>query len=279
MFRLTVSKDGRGDYFTIQEAVNAVRYSESAEITIREGIYREKLFSEKKNITLKGEGNVFITWNDGARELLSDGFKRGTFRTFTAFFSGEKVTLENLTIQNCAGIGRDVGQALALYLDCDESYLKDVRLIGNQDTLFIAPLPDEEREKRGFYGPRCFSERKRCRAYVEGGSISGSVDFIFGGGDALFRNVEIISVDEGFVAAPCGKNDWDGFVFEECRFTSPLDMEEKVFLMRPWRDEGKAIFRNCTFGKHIERHGFIPWPGRDDKAYLASFEMENCLFI
>ncbi len=276
MFELTVSKDGRGDYYTIQEALDAVRYNDKALLTIREGIYREKIFCEKKDIILKGEGRVFICWNDGAREKMADGLKRGTFRTYTAFFSGERVTLENLTIRNGAGKGSDVGQALALYLDSDESTLKNVRLEGNQDTLFIAPLPDEEREKRGFYGPRCRQERRRSRAYIEGGSISGSVDFIFGGGDAVFRNVEIISVGEGFVAAPCGKHDWDGFLFDNCTFTSPLDIEGKVFLMRPWRDEGKAVFRDCTFACHINRDGFIPWPGREDKAYLSTFSMENC---
>lgn len=278
MFELTVSKDGSGDYYTIQEALDAVRYNTPALITVKEGIYKEKLFSDKKDLTIRGEGNVFITYSDGARELLSDGLKRGTFRTYTAFFSGESVRLENITIQNGAGAGSDVGQAVALYLDCDESYLKDVRLLGNQDTLFIAPLPDEEREKRGFYGPRCFSERRRCKAFVEGGAISGSIDFIFGGGDATFRNVEIISVGEGYVSAPCGKKDWDGFVFESCNFTSPLNLDGSVYLMRPWRDEGKAVFRNCTFSKHINKNGFIPWPGRDDKAYLSTFEMIDCKF-
>lgn len=279
MFELTVSKDGRGDYYTIQEAIDAVRYHTCAKITIKEGIYREKLFCEKSDITLVGEGNVFITYDDSARELMADGIKRGTFRTYTAFFSGEKVTLENLTIQNGAGSGHDVGQALALYLDSEESYLKNVRLLGSQDTLFIAPLPEEEREKRGFYGPRCFHDRRRCKAFIEGGSISGGVDFIFGGGDAVFKDVEIISIDEGFVSAPCGKKEWDGFLFDSCTFTSPLSFTGKVYLMRPWRDEGKVVFKNCTFGKHIAKQGFIPWPGRDDKAHLSTFEVDDCVFL
>lgn len=278
MFELTVSKDGKGDYYTIQEAIDAVRYNTCAKITIHEGIYREKLFCEKRDISLVGIGNVLITYNDCARELLSDGLKRGTFRTYTAFFSGEKVVLENLTIQNSAGAGHDVGQALALYLDSDESYLRNVRLEGNQDTLFIAPLPDEEREKRGFYGPRCFEQRRRCKAFFEGGRISGGVDFIFGGGDAVFKDVEIISVDDGFVSAPCGKKDWDGFLFDHCNFTSPLNLSHNIYLMRPWRDEGKAIFKNCTFGRHINKQGFIPWPGRDDKAHLSTFEIIDCQF-
>ena len=121
---------------------------------------------------VRGEGKVLITYADGAREILGDGRKRGTFRSYTAFFSGERLVLENLTFQNSAGSGKDVGQALALYLDSDEAYLLRVTLLGHQDTLFLAPLPDEEREKRGFYGPRFLLERKSRRTVLEACSIS-----------------------------------------------------------------------------------------------------------
>ena len=80
---------------------------------------------------------------------MADGKKRGTFRSFTAFFSGEKLRLENITIQNSAGNGKDVGQAIALYLDVDSAELLNVNLYGAQDTFFLAPLPENEREKNG----------------------------------------------------------------------------------------------------------------------------------
>lgn len=52
-----VSKDGLGNYTTIQEALNAVPiYSEKAVIIfIQNGIYNEKLFIEKNNVALVGE--------------------------------------------------------------------------------------------------------------------------------------------------------------------------------------------------------------------------------
>ena len=59
MYRLIVSKDGYGDYYTLQEAINAVPYNTKAEIVIKEGIYREKIFSDKKDLTIKGEGNRY----------------------------------------------------------------------------------------------------------------------------------------------------------------------------------------------------------------------------
>ena len=114
MLTLSVGKSGEEDFFTIQEALDSIPYEEKAVITVKEGIYREKLFSDKKDLVVRGEGKVLITYADGAREILGDGRKRGTFRSYTAFFSGERLVLENLTFQNSAGSGKDVGQALAL---------------------------------------------------------------------------------------------------------------------------------------------------------------------
>lgn len=279
MRSIIVSKDNDGDYCNIQEALDAIPYDEDGEIIVKEGVYNEKLFSDKRSLTIKGEGQVVITYGQGAREILSDGLKRGTFRTYTAFFSGRKLRLENITIENSAGSGKKVGQALALYLDAEESVLENVVLKGYQDTLFLSPLPESEREKRGFYGPRYLCDRKRTSLTYIGGRIEGSVDFIFGGGDALFKDTEIVSVEEGYVTAPSGKRDWEGMVFDSCRFTSTLCEKESVYLMRPWRDEGKSIFRNCTFGAHINRKGFSPWPGREEYSHLSTFKMENCSFI
>lgn len=279
MFKVTVAKDGSGDYFTLQEALDSIPYSLEATVIVKEGIYREKIFSDKKDLTIKGEGKVLITYSDFAKEIMADGKKRGTFRSYTAFFSGEKLQLKDITIQNSAGSGKDVGQAVALYLDVDVASLYNVKLYGAQDTLFLAPLPETEREKNGFYGPRFRSERKRNRTIVEKGEIRGSVDFIFGGGDAVFNDVLITSIDEGYVAAPSGNKDWDGFVFNNCIFSSDKKLSDCVYLMRPWRDEGKSKFIGCSFGPHINKKMFSPWPGREDKAYLSTFIVEDSKFV
>ena len=51
MLEIKVSKSG-GDYAVIQEAIDAVPYEESAVLTIGAGVYREKIFCEKKDITM-----------------------------------------------------------------------------------------------------------------------------------------------------------------------------------------------------------------------------------
>ncbi len=277
MMKLTVGRNGE-DFFSIQEALNAVPYAEDAEIIISEGFYREKIFSDKHSLRLRGEGNVVISYDDYGKEILSDGLKRGTFRSYTAFFSGEYLEIENIRIENTAGKGSEVGQALALYLDADYAKLRNVTLFGHQDTLFLAPLPQMEREKRGFYGPRVYSRRKLNRVIFEKGAIYGGVDFIFGGADALFTDADIISDEEGYVAAPSGFRKDTGFVFSSCRFSSQGVKDHSVYLMRPWRKEGKAAFIDCTFQSHINPDGFIPWHGLEGERDEATFLVNSAQF-
>ena len=276
MLRISVGRNGE-DYSTIQEALDAVPYDTPAEIVISEGIYREKLFSDKRSLTMRGIGDVSIIWSDSALDIL-DGRKRGTFRSYTAFFSGHSLHLENLTIENGAGPGAVAGQGIALYLDTERAELDNVRIIGHQDTLFLSPLPDKEREPGGFYGPRFLAPRKRTASLFRHCTIEGGVDFIFGSGDALFQDCSIISNEPGFVTAPSGKKDWYGFVFHSCRFSSKALGKASVYLMRPWRAEGKAAFISCSFSNHIAPSPFIAWPGREDEAYKATFIVSDCTF-
>lgn len=277
MLEITVGHSGE-DYWTIQEALDAVPYNTEAMVLISPGEYREKLFCDKRAITLKGLGSVSVVWDDAARTIMPDGIKRGTFRTYTAFFSGEELHLENIAFRNEAGCGKTAGQALALYLDADRAYLENVELFGHQDTLFLAPLPEKEREARGFYGPRFKSPRKLNTVSMRGGRICGGVDFIFGGADALFDHVDIISNEPGYVCAPSGHGSDIGLVFRNCSFRCENLEDGSVYLMRPWRPEGRAAFAGCAYGSHIAPEGFSPWHGLEDEASLASFRTDSGIF-
>ena len=92
----------------------------------------------------KTNENKTFSCSHFARELHSDGRKRGTFRSYTVLVDGDNVTFKNCTFENTAGKGCDVGQAIALYLDGDNITLESCTLRGHQDTLFLAPLPEKE---------------------------------------------------------------------------------------------------------------------------------------
>lgn len=196
MLEIKVEKNG-GDFSFIQEAIDAVPYEESAIIRIGEGVFREKLFCEKKDITFVGAGidKTVIDFDDYANEIMEDGSKRGTFRSYTAFFGGKRVAVRDMTIRNSAGDGRVVGQAVAVYADADVCLFENVEMNGCQDTLFCAPLPRAERQKNGFMGPRVLTERRLTRQYYKNCIITGDVDFIFGGADAVFDDCRIVCND------------------------------------------------------------------------------------
>ena len=276
MLKITVQRDGTGDFTTISEAVLAVPYECEAEIEIGPGIYREKLVCEKKDIALQGAGAdcTRLVWGDGGKLPHPDGRPTHTFRSYTAFFSGENLTVEDLTIENDAGPGAQVGQAVAAYVDSAHAVFEKVRLLGNQDTLFCAPLPEKEREKDGFLGPRGLAPRRASAQYYHACEIAGDIDFIFGGADALFEQCVLRTVNNSlphsWVTAPSGSAEGLGFVFWDCDFVSDDCPAGTVFLGRPWRPTGKTAVLDCRLGAHIAPEGFSPWQSRTDSD-LAQF--------
>ena len=275
MFTFNVAPDGSGQFTTISEAVLAVPYDCPAGIRIAPGIYREKLVCEKKDITLAGAGMdaTRLVWNDGGKLPHPDGRPTHTFRSYTAFFSGETLCVEDMTIEIDAGPGAKAGQAVAAYVDSTRAVFRRVKLLGSQDTLFCAPLHEKEREKDGFLGPRGLAPRKPTAQYYTDCEIAGDIDFIFGGGDALFDNCVIRTVDNhiphSYVTAPSGRADGLGFVFWDCDFVSDCPAGS-VYLGRPWRPTGKTAVLDCRLGAHIAPEGFAGWNDRTDSD-LACF--------
>lgn len=280
MLKITVRQDGTGHFTTISEAILAVPYDLPAVVEIGAGVYREKLVCEKKQITLLGAGmdKTRLVWGDGGKQPHVDGRPTHTFRSYTSFFSGESVRVEDMTIENDAGIGATVGQAIAAYVDSVHAEFERVRLLGHQDTLFCAPLPEQEREKDGFLGPRVLAPRRASAQYYHACEIAGDIDFIFGGADALFEQCVIRSLNTaqgepngvcGYVTAPCGMANAVGFVFEDCDFVSDCP-PHSVYLGRPWRPQGKTAVLHSRLDAHIHPDGFAAWNGREDFA-LATF--------
>lgn len=108
MLTITVAQDGSGDFSTISEAVLAAPYDLETLVLVGPGEYREKLVCEKRCITLRGAGAeaTRLVWADGGKLPHPDGRPTHTFRSYTAFFSGEMVTVEDMTIENAAGPGQ-----------------------------------------------------------------------------------------------------------------------------------------------------------------------------
>lgn len=179
---LIVALDGSGDFQSIQAAIDSLKGKDPTTIFIKRGVYHEKLYLNHSHVTFIGEDaeSTVITFDDYAKKVLADGTLLQTFRSYTMFIHGNHLTFSNLTFENKSGKGKDVGQAIALYVDGDCIHFKDCCFLGNQDTLFTAPLPSTPVIPGSFIGPGEYFPRKVGRHYYERCYLQGDIDFIFG---------------------------------------------------------------------------------------------------
>jgi len=239
--RLVVAKDGSGDFTSIQDAIHATKAFPWTDIVlfIKNGTYKEKVNVYAWNTRLKmiGESReqTIITFDDHFDKL---GLGRNsTFHTYTLRVAGNDFSAENLTIRNTAG---PVGQAVALHVEADKAAFFNVNIEGYQDTLYVAG--------------------EGHRTYFENSLVTGSVDFIFGEGTALFENCEIRSLlsDTYVTAASTPQDQPYGLVFNNSRFTAP-DGVVDVYLGRPWRQFAATTIINTTLDRHIHSAGWHNW--------------------
>lgn len=268
VFRATVAQDGSGDFRTVLGAINGIASLPAGPVLlyIRPGVYREKIELTRPGVTLEGESaeTTVISWGDGANQPWPGGGKRGTFRSYTAYLSGDGFTARNLTFENTAGKGEIAGQAVAASVTADRAAFTGCRFLGRQDTLFTGPLPPEELLPGGFEGPDRDKPRRPSRQYYENCLIQGDVDFIFGSATAVFRRCRVESLPResgkyGYLtAASTPRGQPFGYVFLNCVLAGNAE-PDSCFLGRPWRDFAKTVFLRCRMGAHIRPEGFWDW--------------------
>ncbi len=256
-YDFVVAKDGSGDFFTVQEAINAVpdfRKEGRTTIYIRKGVYKEKLIipASKINVSLIGAEDAVISGDDYASKPNRFGENMSTSGSASCYIYAPDLICENLTFENTAG---RVGQAVACFVAGDRVIFRNCRFLGNQDTLYN-------------FG-------KHCRQYFEDCYIEGTVDFIFGSSTAVFNRCTIHSLSKGYLTAPSTPQDEAyGYVFIDCRLTA-ADGVEKVYLARPWRPYAKSVFIHCEMGGHILPVGWHNWNKKDAEKTIFFAEYEN----
>lgn len=269
-------------FTTITSAIAAVPKDNSQEVIINipDGEYHEVVIIDKPNVTLIGAQNTTITFNNHAQQIMKDGSKRGTFRSYTVLVDAINVKLINLTIENSSGNGDIVGQAIALYAEKDGLVVSNCKIIGHQDTLFTGPLPLKEKELNGFIGPKQFSQRIIPRLLFENTYIEGDIDFIFGSAIAYFDHCTIFSKNRnkdinGYICAiSTYENCKYGYVFNHCRFLSDCK-DNTVYLGRCWREHAKCTIINSFIDKHIIDEGYSNWNCPDPRETTCFLEKNN----
>lgn len=253
---------------------------EGSVIRLEAGEYRCKSVIRTPGLTVLGAGadRTRIVWDDHARKRDELGAAYNTFRTYTLAVCADGVAMKELTVENDALHPERKGQEVALSVVADGFSMERCVLRSTQDTLFLGPLPSD---LIGRYEGFLHDELRRyarMRQSFRDCRIEGTVDFIFGCGEALFEDCELRSLrDErgiGYVAAPSHEL-WqrEGFRFHNCRFTCENGVAEgSIYLARPWRDFGLSVFEGCGYGAHIAPLGFDKWSGTDRDATARFFE-------
>ena len=253
---------------------------ENSTILLSEGEYRQNTVIRTPGLVVKGAGadKTRIVYNDYAKKRDFLGAEWNTFRTYTLAVCADDVTMEGLTVENDALAPEVLGQEVALSVVADRFRMENCILRSPQDTLFLGPLPSD---LIGRYEGFLHDELRRFgwfRQSFRNCRIEGTVDFIFGCGDAVFEDCEIRSLQDkrnvGFVAAPAHDiQQKEGFRFCRCQFTAEREVPAgSIFLARPWRDYGLSVFTDCTYDFHIAPEGFDKWQGTNRDGTARFYE-------
>lgn len=257
-------------------------------VFIKNGRYREKLTIDRPRVTLRGESRegVVITFDAVSDTPAPGGGTYGTRGSYTLRIVAPDFRAEHLTIENAFDYAANAaksdsnptkfknpqGVALMTDLGNDRSSFVDVKLLGNQDTLFT------NSGRSWFY--HCY--------------IAGPVDFIFGAGVALFEDSDIVSRDRGsrtnngYVAAPStNKNQQYGLVFLNSRLKkeTPQMAAKSVTLGRSWHPfadpdaVGQAVFINTWMDNHIGEKGWDRMSSVDSTGTRIWYEPESARFF
>ena len=252
-YHFVVSADGHGDFMTVQEAIDACPDYSHKEITrllIRSGVYKElvSIPHTKFRLYIKGEcaDNTLITFDKYAKALWPNrDIAVGTSGSASIYIHASYITFEDLSFENSAGEGKEIGQAVAVFTDGDFLFFNRCRFLGNQDTLYTY----------GRFGK--FGGIKRN--YFKDCYIEGTTDFIFGTSIAFFENCHIHSKKNSYVtAASTLQGQKYGYVFLNCKLTADEGID-KCYLGRPWGAYAKTVFINCELGGHILPEGWHDW--------------------
>lgn len=294
----TKLKNSTPTYIHVQAAIDAApdQPEKPFRIYIANGTYFEKLVITKNNVHILGENSqkTRLVFNDYAGKATEPGKTLGTPGTATLTVKAKDVSIKNLTIENSFDfLSNDArttedparvsgAQAVALFIDApsDKVLVRDVVMLGYQDTLFV----------------------NSGRSWFDKVLIAGNVDYIFGKGNAVFTDSEIKTVargksntPHGFVTAPSTQITSEyGLTFFNCRLTRDKSVpDNSVPLGRPWHPTttfsdgryadpnaiGKSVFINTWMDAHITTDGWYSMGGTLKEGGRKNFQPEDARFF
>ena len=264
-----VAADGTGDFYSVQAAISKVPATGGV-VSVAPGIYRERVFVTQSHLTIRSANP------DPTKAVIVFSQSRGTPGaqpgTATLRVHANDFTAENITIQNdfyrSTKLDEKSGGAPALSVTGDRNTFRNVRVLGDQNTVYLS-------------AKNCTLASTSCdpaRSYFSKSYISGNLGLIQGDGTAYFDDCELHSNEHasgGYLTAQ-GKHyatQASVFVFRNCRLTADAGVTNVAF-GKPWRDYSSVIFLNPHMGSHISSAGWVEWqPGSTHRLETAFFRV------
>ncbi|MEO7044861.1 MAG: pectinesterase family protein [Ferruginibacter sp.] len=135
--KIVVAADGKGDFTSIQAALNSLPASSEnpSHIYIKNGIYTEKIYLEKNNVILEGEDrDKTIITQAIARDEWRCGHKED-WGVATLNVDGSDITLKNLSIINSYGFDNKTDRTVYCPADTMLTKQKIIKPNGHQMAL------------------------------------------------------------------------------------------------------------------------------------------------
>jgi pectin methylesterase-like acyl-CoA thioesterase len=232
------------------------------------GSYKEQVTVSKPNVSIIGEGSSAAS-TILTDDLSSSGSSDEASSTLIVTNAATNFFLDNIEVENTNTIeGNTRVPALAVYVVADRTVMRNVRLIGRQDTVYLG--------SEGCGSSTCTPARE----YIQGSYIEGNIDFIFGDGAAVLDTCTIM-IDENSSASGettvtaqrrVFTNYLSGYVFWNSTIDSASSSQTNDYLGRPWNANASVVSIDTNMQAPIATAGWIEWePGTTDYLATASY--------
>ncbi|TDO52466.1 pectin methylesterase-like acyl-CoA thioesterase [Kribbella sp. VKM Ac-2527] len=253
--RVTVG--GRGDFCTVQGAIDFVAEGNKSRIDVAPGLYRELVYvpQTKPGITIVGAGAGRTIIGYPNNNLLNGDYAMGGVPIEQAYcprrvlaqpdrfncwraamgVDADDFTLTDATVQNLTPYRGS--QAEAFRGNGERIVLARVRILGYQDSL-----------------------RLQGKGFVTDSYIEGDVDFVWGTGGVFLQDSELKALHAGYVNQVRNSDNGPGNIFVNVRLTRGPDApDDSVFLGRVELNRfptSQVVFIDSAMDAHVKKAGF-----------------------
>lgn len=247
-----VSQDGKGDFRTIQAALNSLPVdARNTIIFVRNGIYKEKLYIERNGITIEGEDRV--------KTIVTASIARDAWRcehpddwgVATMNIGASDITLKNITVTNSFGFDF-IPQTIPCASDTVNK-MKELRKDGHQMALRAmngaTRLAAINCHFRAFGGDTVSPwDVDAGLWYFKDCIMEGGVDFYCPRGWAWAENCTFITLTGPAAIWHDGSKYKDSkTVFKQCRFIG-----YDGFQLGRYHKDAQFYLIDCSFGANMK---------------------------